>query len=96
MAIGDLPMLAAGGITDGRGSRLHSRSARTARLRPRASWRADESDAASGLKAAILSAHASDTLHTSCTDVGWPDAAHRVIRTPLVDAGSGPASEVRP
>ena len=36
-------------------------------------------------KQAILSAHASDTLHTKLYDVGWPDAAHRVIRTPLID-----------
>jgi nitronate monooxygenase/enoyl-[acyl-carrier protein] reductase II len=36
-------------------------------------------------KQAVLGAHAEDTIHTTLFDIGWPDAAHRVIRTPTVE-----------
>jgi NAD(P)H-dependent flavin oxidoreductase YrpB (nitropropane dioxygenase family) len=47
----------------------------------------------------LIAAHASDTVHTKLYDVGWPDAAHRVIRTPVFEAwerAGSPVSGNRP
>jgi nitronate monooxygenase len=85
-AIGDLPMLAAGGISDGRGLAAAIALGADGAVFGTRFAASDESDAHPAYKQAILSAHASDTLHTKLYDVGWPDAAHRVIRTALVDA----------
>lgn len=85
-AIGDLPMLAAGGITDGRGLAAAIALGADGAVFGTRFLATQESEAHPAYKQAILSAHASDTLHTKLYDVGWPDAAHRVIRTPLVEA----------
>ena len=85
-AIGDLPMVAAGGITDGRGLAAAIALGADGAVFGTRFVATDESSAHRDYKQAILSAHARDTLHTKLYDVGWPDAAHRVIRTPLVDA----------
>ncbi len=98
-AIGDLPMLAAGGISDGRGLAAAIALGADGAVFGTRFLATPESDAHPAYKQAILSAHASDTLHTRLYDVGWPDAAHRVIRTPLVDAwerAGRPASGHRP
>jgi nitronate monooxygenase len=98
-AIGDLPMLAAGGISDGRGLVAAIALGADGAVFGTRFLATPESDAHPAYKQAILSAHASDTLHTRLYDVGWPDAAHRVIRTPLVDAwerAGRPASGHRP
>ena len=84
-AIGDLPMIAAGGIADGRGLAaalalgadgvaIGTRflASREASVNPR-------------YKEMIVSAHSDDTVHTKLFDVGWPDAAHRVIRSAVYD-----------
>ena len=47
---------------------------------------ANESMAHQDYKRAILGAHAEDTLYTTLFDIGWPAAAHRVIRTAAVEA----------
>jgi NAD(P)H-dependent flavin oxidoreductase YrpB (nitropropane dioxygenase family) len=47
-------------------------------------------------KRAVVDAHASDTVHIKLFDVGWPDAAHRVIRTPVVDAWQRAGSPASP
>ena len=85
-AIGDLPMLAAGGVSDGRGLAAAIALGADGAVFGTRFVATPESGAHREYKGAILSAHASDTLHTKLYDVGWPDAAHRVIRTPLVDA----------
>ncbi len=98
-AIGDLPMLAAGGISDGRGLAAAIALGADGAVFGTRFLATPESDAHPAYKQALLSAHASDTLHTRLYDVGWPDAAHRVIRTPLVDAwerAGRPASGHRP
>jgi NAD(P)H-dependent flavin oxidoreductase YrpB (nitropropane dioxygenase family) len=98
-AIGDLPMVAAGGITDGRGLAAAIALGADGAVFGTRFAATDESSAHRDYKQAILSAHARDTLHTKLYDVGWPDAAHRVIRTPLVDAwerAGRPASGKRP
>jgi nitronate monooxygenase len=84
-AIGDLPMIAAGGISDGRGLAAAIALGADGAVFGTRFLATRECSAHREYKQAILSAHASDTLHTKLYDVGWPDAAHRVIRTPLVD-----------
>jgi NAD(P)H-dependent flavin oxidoreductase YrpB (nitropropane dioxygenase family) len=85
-AIGDLPMLAAGGISDGRGLAAALALGADGAVFGTRFLASRESSAHREYKQAVLDAHASDTVHTKLFDIGWPDAAHRVIRTPLVEA----------
>src|SRR6267154_2387421 len=85
-AIGDLPMLAAGGITDGRGLAAALALGADGAVFGTRLLASRESAAHPEFKRALIAAHASDTVHTKLYDVGWPDAAHRVIRTPVFDA----------
>jgi len=84
-AIGDLPLIAAGGIVDGRGlAAVLALGADGAVFGTR--FLASEEAAAHPIyKQRILTAHASETIHTKLYDVGWPDAAHRVLRTKVVE-----------
>src|SRR5215831_5384520 len=84
-AIGDLPLVAAGGIADGRGlAAVLALGADGAVFGTR--FLASEEAAAHPIfKRRILTAHAEETVHTKLFDVGWADAAHRVIRTKVVD-----------
>jgi NAD(P)H-dependent flavin oxidoreductase YrpB (nitropropane dioxygenase family) len=98
-AIGDLPMIAAGGISDGRGLAAAIALGADGAVFGTRFLVTHESGAHREYKQALLSSHASDTLHTKLYDVGWPDAAHRVLRTPLVDAwerAGSPAPGHRP
>ncbi len=98
-AIGDLPMLAAGGISDGRGLAAALALGADGAVFGTRFLASREASAHPKYKQAVVDAHASDTIHTKLFDVGWPDAAHRVIRTPLVDAwkrAGSPASPNRP
>ena len=45
----------------------------------------EESRAAREYKQRIVRARAEDTVHTMLFDIGWPDAAHRVIRNKAID-----------
>ena len=85
-AIGDLPMLAAGGIADGRGLAAAIALGADGAVFGTRFLASRESAAHPAFKQALIAAHASDTVHTKLFDIGWPDAAHRVLRTPLVDA----------
>ena len=85
-AIGDLPMLAAGGISDGRGLAAALALGADGAVFGTRFLASRESSAHRDYKQAVLDAQASDTVHTKLFDIGWPDAAHRVIRTPLVDS----------
>lgn len=84
-AIGDLPMLAAGGLADGRGlAAVLALGADGAVFGTR--FLASEECAAHPLyKKRVLEARAEDTLHTTLFDIGWPQAPHRVLRTRLVE-----------
>ena len=95
-AIGDLPMLAAGGISDGRGLAAALALGADGAVFGTRFLASRESSAHRDYKQAVLGAHASDTVHTKLFDIGWPDAAHRVIRTPLVDAWQSAGSPARP
>jgi nitronate monooxygenase len=95
-AIGDLPMLAAGGISDGRGLAAALALGADGAVFGTRFLASRESAAHPEYKQAVLGAHASDTIHTKLFDVGWPDAAHRVIRTPMVDAWQSAGSPASP
>ena len=98
-AIGGLPMLAAGGISDGRGLAAALALGADGAVFGTRFLASRESSAHPRYKQAVLDAHASDTIHTKLFDIGWPDAAHRVIRTPIVDAwerAGSPAAPNRP
>ena len=84
-AIGDLPMLAAGGLANGRALAAVLALGADGAVFGTRFLVAHESRAHPEYKRAILAAHAEDTLHTTLFDIGWPDAAHRVIRTPTVE-----------
>jgi NAD(P)H-dependent flavin oxidoreductase YrpB (nitropropane dioxygenase family) len=95
-AIGDLPMLAAGGISDGRGLAAALALGADGAVFGTRFLASRESSAHPEYKQAVLDAHASDTVHTKLFDIGWPDAAHRVIRTPLVDEWERAGSPATP
>src|SRR6516165_4987830 len=83
--IADMPLIAAGGIADGRGLvAALALGADGAAFGTR--FLASVEAAAHPLyKERILGAHARDTVHTTLFDIGWPDAPHRVLRTEIVD-----------
>jgi nitronate monooxygenase len=84
--IGALPMLAAGGLADGRALVAAIALGADGGVFGTRFIVANESAAHRDYKNAVIAAHAEDTLHTTLFDVGWPDAPHRVIRTPTVEA----------
>jgi NAD(P)H-dependent flavin oxidoreductase YrpB (nitropropane dioxygenase family) len=84
-AIGDTPLIAAGGIADGRGlAAVLALGADGAAFGTRF-VAATEAAARPEYKQRIVHAHADDTLHTTLFDVGWPAAPHRVLRTEMVE-----------
>ena len=98
-AIGDLPMIAAGGIGDGRGLAAALALGADGAVFGTRFLGSMESVAHPRYKERILRAHASETMHTTLFDIGWPDAPHRVLRTGVVDQweqAGRPASGQRP
>ena len=96
-AIDPVPVVAAGGITDGRGL------AAALCLGAQAVWAgtrflaAREADIHPAYRARVLSAVASDTFYSSLFDGGWPDAPGRVLRNATIanweEAGSPPTGD---
>ncbi|HTR61079.1 MAG TPA: nitronate monooxygenase [Candidatus Binataceae bacterium] len=84
-AIGDLPLIAAGGIVDGRGLAAVLALGADGAVFGTRFLASPEAAAHPIYKQRILAAHASGTIHTKLFDVGWPDVAHRVLRTKLVE-----------
>ena len=90
-AVSPVPVIAAGGIADGRGV------AAVLALGAEAAWlgtrflTASEAPTHDDYREAICRAHLNDTVHTTCFDGGWPHAPHRVLRndtlTSWEDAG---------
>jgi NAD(P)H-dependent flavin oxidoreductase YrpB (nitropropane dioxygenase family) len=95
-AIGDLPMVAAGGISDGRGLAAAIALGADGAVFGTRFLASHESSAHPQYKQAVLDADATDTVHTKLFDIGWPDAAHRVIRTPTVAAWERAGSPTAP
>jgi len=83
---GDVPVVAAGGIGDGAGiARALSLGAAGAMLGTRF-VATQESRAHAAYKQALVRAEAKETALTVCFDGGWPQAAHRVLRNPTLEA----------
>ena len=85
-AVGPAPVVAAGGITDGRGL------AAVLNLGAQAAWigtrflASSEANAHAEYRARVLTATAADTVYSELFDGGWPNAPGRVIRTSMVEA----------
>jgi nitronate monooxygenase len=98
-AVGETPVLAAGGIADGPGL------AAVLALGAAGAWigtrflASDEAQIHPRWRDLLLEAAETATVHTSLFDVGWPDAPHRVLRNSTYDAWEAagrPASGHRP
>ncbi len=85
-ASGGLPVVAAGGIADGRSLASAFMLGASGAMVGTALIVSDEADAHAAYKAAILKASDSDTAYGTVFDVGWPDAPHRVLRNSTIDA----------
>ncbi len=96
-AVAPSPVVAAGGIADGRGL------AAVMALGASAAWigtrflLSDECPIHPHYRERLIAANETDTLYTSVYDVGWPDAPHRLLRngtlTNWENAGSPPAGK---
>ncbi|MGH7778642.1 MAG: NAD(P)H-dependent flavin oxidoreductase [Candidatus Binataceae bacterium] len=84
-AIGDLPMLAAGGLADGRGLAAVLALGADGAVFGTRFIASNECAAHPDYKRRLLTAHADETIHTKLYDIGWSDASHRTLRTPLVE-----------
>ena len=98
-AVRPLPVVAAGGIADGRGLvAALDLGAQGVSLGTRFLC-SDEARAARGYKERVAAASAEDTFYTKLFDLEWPDAAHRVLRNTVVEqweAAGSPVSGQRP
>jgi nitronate monooxygenase len=83
--IGDTPMLAAGGIADGRGLVAALALGADGALFGTRFLASDESAARPIYKERIVKGRASETLYTTLFDVGWKGAPHRVLRSAAVE-----------
>lgn len=94
-AVGTTPVIAAGGIADGRGL------AAVLALGAGAAWMGTrfvasvEAPAHPDYVARVLGAAETGTFHSKLFDIGWPDAAHRVLRNATIDAWLEAAEIVR-
>lgn len=96
-AVPGTPVVAAGGITDGRGL------AAVRALGAGAAWMGTrfvasvEAPAHPHWKARLIGANETDTYYSKVFDVGWEDAAHRTLRNQTIDdwlaAGSPPSGQ---
>jgi nitronate monooxygenase len=79
-AVGDIPVIAAGGIADGRGL------AAAMALGADGVWMGtrfvacEEARFTRAYKQSIVAASAEDSVRTTLFDIGWPDSPHRVLR----------------
>ena len=98
-AVAPVPVIAAGGIGDGRGL------AAVLALGAQAAWlgtrflTAVEANTHDHYRERVVAATVTDTAYTGCFDLGWPDAPHRVLRNATLDAweeAGRPAAPGRP
>jgi nitronate monooxygenase/enoyl-[acyl-carrier protein] reductase II len=98
-AVKPLPVIAAGGIANGRGLVAALVLGAQAALLGTRFVCSEESRASQKYKERIVRARAGDTVHTALFDVGWPGAAHRVLRNKAIEeweAAGRPPSGSRP
>ncbi len=98
-AVHPTPVIAAGGIGDGRGL------AAVLALGAQAGWlgtrflTAREAATHDVYRQAVIRAAPQDAVHTRCFDGGWPNAPHRALRNSTINtwqAAGEPASPARP
>jgi len=98
-AVAPVPVIAAGGIGDGRGL------AAALVLGAQAAWlgtrflTATEASTHETYRRRIIDAGADDSVYTRCFDGGWPDAPHRALRNATIarwEAAGSPPSPHRP
>jgi nitronate monooxygenase/enoyl-[acyl-carrier protein] reductase II len=98
-AVQPVPVIAAGGIANGRGMvAALSLGAQAVSMGTRF-LASEETQAVRAYKERVVQSRAEDTVYTSLFDVGWPDAAHRVLRNKILaewEAAGRPASGQRP
>jgi NAD(P)H-dependent flavin oxidoreductase YrpB (nitropropane dioxygenase family) len=96
---GALPVIAAGGIGDGRGL------AAVLALGAQAGWlgtrflTATEAASHSVYRSALIKASAEEAVVTRCFDGGWPNASHRALRNSTLrawEAAGSPSAPCRP
>ena len=79
-AVRPLPVVAAGGVADGRGlAAALALGAQAVSIGTRFLC-SNEANVTREYKDRVVAARAEDTVHTLLFDVGWPNAAHRVLR----------------
>lgn len=84
-AVAPLPVVAAGGIATGRGLVAALGLGAEAVLMGTRFLASEESRASREYKRRVVRACAEDTVHITLFDIGWPEAAHRVLRNKAVD-----------
>jgi NAD(P)H-dependent flavin oxidoreductase YrpB (nitropropane dioxygenase family) len=84
-AVGDMPVVAAGGIADGRGLAAMLALGADGAVFGTRFLASHEAAAHPEYKRRVVNAHARKTVHTTLFDIGWPDAPHRVLRTEIVE-----------
>lgn len=85
-AIGpDAVLLAAGGFADGRGFAAALALGADGVVLGTRLLASTEAAAHPAYKQRVLSARPEDTVFTTLYDVGWPEATHRVLRTPVYE-----------
>lgn len=98
-AVTPIPVIAAGGIANGRGLiAALGLGAEAVSLGTRF-LASEESQASREYKQRVVNARAEDTVHTMLFDIGWPDAAHRVLRNKAIEeweAAGRPPTGQRP
>jgi NAD(P)H-dependent flavin oxidoreductase YrpB (nitropropane dioxygenase family) len=99
-AIGDLPLVAAGGFADGRGLAAALALGADGAVFGTRFLASHEAATHPAYRERIVQANARDTMHTLLFDVGWPDAPHRVLRATKAverwEAAGRPPSGQRP
>lgn len=85
-AVAPLPVIAAGGISDGRGLAAVLALGAQAALVGTRFLASREANSHQAYRAKVLAATAADTVYSKLFDGGWPGAPGRVVRTDLVAA----------
>src|SRR5262245_34681158 len=98
-AVQPVPVIAAGGIANGRGLvAALSLGAQAVSMGTRF-LASEETRAVQAYKDRVVQSRAEDTVYTLLFDVGWPNAAHRVLRNKVIaewEAAGRPAIGERP
>ena len=98
-AVAPLPVVAAGGVANGRGVAAALMLGAQAVSMGTRFLCTPEASLAPDYKQRVVRARSEDTVHTLLFDAGWPDAAHRVLRNATTEeweAAGRPPSGQRP